>query len=139
MTYTQASVHHDRLSSIHNSVRKAIDILEATDESVVARKSAEIIRYYLREFEERDRDRDRGYPLDEGHGAATAGGGGMLHGPTSEGPVIPPGFPSANGDDALNAGYGHAMDESGDGLGIPVSHLPVSSLPSSLPVNSDEV
>ncbi|CEL04717.1 hypothetical protein ASPCAL05842 [Aspergillus calidoustus] len=119
MTYTQASVHHDRLSSIHNSVRKAIDILEATDESVVARKSAEIIRYYLREFEERDRDRDRGYPLDEGHGAATAGGGGMLHGPTSEGPVIPPGFPSANGDDALNAGYGHAMDESGDGLGIP--------------------
>ncbi|KAL2856290.1 RmlC-like cupin [Aspergillus pseudodeflectus] len=72
-------LHHDRLSSIHNSVRKAIDILEATDESVVARKSAEIIRYYLREFEERDRDRDRdrGYPLDEGHGAATAGGDGM--------------------------------------------------------------
>ncbi|KAL2787368.1 hypothetical protein BJX66DRAFT_327911 [Aspergillus keveii] len=121
MTYTQASTHNNRLSSLHNSVRKAIDILEATDESVVARKSAEIIRYYLREFEERDRDRDRGYPMDEGHGTTAAGGsgGGILQGPTGEGQLGPPGFPNGNGDDAFNAGYGHAMDESGDGLGIP--------------------
>jgi hypothetical protein len=110
---------------LHNSVRKAIDILEATDESVVARKSAEIIRYYLREFEERDRNQDQGYRMDESHSTAAASGssGRVLHGPSTDGPLGPPGFPNGNGDDAFNAGYGHAMDESGDGLGIPVSHL----------------
>ncbi|KAL4806192.1 hypothetical protein BDV18DRAFT_152267 [Aspergillus unguis] len=45
--------------SITRSVEKAIEILEATDESVVTRKCAEIIRYYLREFQTRDRDRSR--------------------------------------------------------------------------------
>ncbi|KAL4933074.1 uncharacterized protein BDV17DRAFT_279347 [Aspergillus undulatus] len=42
--------------SITRSIEKAIEILEATDESVVTRKSAEIIRYYLREFQARRED-----------------------------------------------------------------------------------
>ncbi len=40
--------------SITRSIEKAIEILEATDESVVTRKCAEIIRCYLREFQARD-------------------------------------------------------------------------------------
>ncbi|KAL4817167.1 fungal-specific transcription factor domain-containing protein [Aspergillus spinulosporus] len=40
--------------SLTRSVEKAIEILEATDESVVTRKCAEIIRYYLREFQVRN-------------------------------------------------------------------------------------
>ncbi|KAL5047645.1 hypothetical protein BDW71DRAFT_40329 [Aspergillus fruticulosus] len=41
------------VNSLTRSVEKAIEILEATDESVVTRKCAEIIRYYLREFQVR--------------------------------------------------------------------------------------
>ncbi|KAL6234938.1 fungal-specific transcription factor domain-containing protein [Aspergillus navahoensis] len=41
------------IKSLTRSVEKAIEILEATDESVVTRKCAEIIRYYLREFQVR--------------------------------------------------------------------------------------
>ncbi|KAL2811459.1 fungal-specific transcription factor domain-containing protein [Aspergillus cavernicola] len=44
---------------LRQSVEKAIDILEATDECVVARKCVEIIRFYLKEFEHRGRERDR--------------------------------------------------------------------------------
>ncbi|KAL5002872.1 fungal-specific transcription factor domain-containing protein [Aspergillus recurvatus] len=42
------------IKSLTCSVEKAIEILEATDESVVTRKCAEIIRYYLREFQVRN-------------------------------------------------------------------------------------
>ncbi|RDW74385.1 Zn(II)2Cys6 transcription factor [Aspergillus mulundensis] len=42
------------IKSLTRSVEKAIEILEATDESVVTRKCAEIIRYYLREFQVRN-------------------------------------------------------------------------------------
>ncbi|KAL4981088.1 fungal-specific transcription factor domain-containing protein [Aspergillus desertorum] len=42
------------IKSLTRSVEKAIEILEATDESVVTRKCAEIIRYYLREFQLRN-------------------------------------------------------------------------------------
>ncbi|KAL2844756.1 hypothetical protein BJY01DRAFT_263824 [Aspergillus pseudoustus] len=72
MTNTRAEAQHSRLSSLHASVRKAIDILEATDESVVARKSAEIIKYYLREFEERE---SRGRETEGHHGGGGGGSG----------------------------------------------------------------
>lgn len=63
--------------SITRSIEKAIEILEATDESVVTRKCAEIIRCYLREFQARDThtcgrgtDSVDGFGGQEGTGAA---------------------------------------------------------------------
>ncbi|KAL4916863.1 RmlC-like cupin domain-containing protein [Aspergillus aurantiobrunneus] len=50
-------------SAITPSIEQAIEILEATDESVVTRKCAELIRYYLREFQARggeSHERSRG-------------------------------------------------------------------------------
>ncbi|KAL5333365.1 fungal-specific transcription factor domain-containing protein [Aspergillus crustosus] len=45
--------------SIQSSIEKAIEILEATDECVVARKCGDIIRFYLREFQARNPDKSR--------------------------------------------------------------------------------
>ncbi|KAL4951404.1 hypothetical protein BDW69DRAFT_196467 [Aspergillus filifer] len=46
-------LHPDK-EPITHSIEKAIAILEATDESVVTRKCAELIRFYLREVQSRD-------------------------------------------------------------------------------------
>ncbi|KAI9374232.1 fungal-specific transcription factor domain-containing protein [Aspergillus egyptiacus] len=43
-------------NSLHKSIAKSLDILDATDECVVARKCTELIRFYLREFEAREAD-----------------------------------------------------------------------------------
>ncbi|KAL4884195.1 fungal-specific transcription factor domain-containing protein [Aspergillus karnatakaensis] len=59
-TSTPPSKSHDPLHlqtpSIHHSIEKAIEILEATDECVVARKCVEIIRFFLREFQGKNPD-----------------------------------------------------------------------------------
>ncbi|KAL4903915.1 fungal-specific transcription factor domain-containing protein [Aspergillus multicolor] len=49
------------IKSLTRSVEKAIEILEATDESVVTRKCADIIRYYLREFQVRNGNVEHGH------------------------------------------------------------------------------
>ncbi|KAL2807581.1 RmlC-like cupin [Aspergillus granulosus] len=115
-TSTRAELQHNRLSSFRNSIRKAIDILEATDESVVARKSAEIIRHYLREFEERDCRAGGG----GGGGGSSSYGNGTGEQMMDPSPSSSSGPYTSGADDVFGAAvYGPVPGEGGDGLGIP--------------------
>ncbi|KAL4800233.1 hypothetical protein BDV19DRAFT_375898 [Aspergillus venezuelensis] len=113
---------------ITTSIEKAIAILEATDESVVTRKCAELIRFYLREVQsrdahssdpisrerERDRDRDRmgGVPgFGESAGAGAGAGAGQAAGSTwfgSTGAGAGAGGGFGNPTYGSSHGHGHA-------------------------------
>ncbi|KAL3476845.1 hypothetical protein BJX99DRAFT_270197 [Aspergillus californicus] len=122
--------NHDS-TPLRHSVEKAIDILEATDESVVARKCVEIIRYYLREFE--DRDQNRGHAHGHRHNQPHNGNpaqqfsaetGTSLYGSeASEGAGAGLGLFDAGGESGLSigAGFGEGFDvpEWAYGFGFP--------------------
>jgi hypothetical protein len=55
---------------LRRSVEMAVEILEAMDESVVARKSVEIIKHYLNEFQASEAQTAVGGDSTEGNAAA---------------------------------------------------------------------
>ncbi|KAL4964886.1 uncharacterized protein BDV14DRAFT_189940 [Aspergillus stella-maris] len=120
---------------ITTSIEKAIAILEATDESVVTRKCAELIRFYLREVQsrdahssdpsstsrERDRERDRmGGGVVSGFSEAAAAGSTWFGNPGA-------GAGNGNGGGFGNPTYGssHSHSHAHDGpmgLGFDFGH-----------------
>ncbi|KAL2868176.1 uncharacterized protein BJX67DRAFT_387510 [Aspergillus lucknowensis] len=113
-----------RLHSLRDSVNRAIDLLDASDESVVARKCAELIRCYLREFE-RGSDGSDG---SDGSGEAGPCGGDTIlqeqeQGQGSlgafSGTVAAPGAVGEGEDFAGGGGYGDG-DLEGFGVGFDI-------------------
>ncbi|KAL4943429.1 hypothetical protein BDV06DRAFT_211075 [Aspergillus oleicola] len=122
---TEAEKESEAEPTIH-SIEKAIAILEATDESVVTRKCAEIIRFYLKEVQARDlnasepssTERDRHgvllgltggvgageVPAAAWFGGTGAGNGNGFGGPAygHDGPAAGLGFDFGNGPGHLN-------------------------------------